>query len=171
VPGAHRPEPPEAQLVLLRRWFAGWPAPVGDLLAATDTEDLVQDRVVELRPMPEFAYPTGTGGYLLLGDAAHAMTHHLGQGVSLALEDAATLQALLHDAIPGRTVGLQLAEYGRVRRPRVLRVAQQSRRVGSVLQERGKLLTRARNAALSTFAPRLLDRATAGAAQWQPPGV
>lgn len=170
VPGAHRPEPPDAQLVLLRRWFAGWPAPISDLLAATEPGDLVHDPVVELSPMPEsFGYPVGPGGYALLGDAAHAMTHHLSQGACLALEDAATLQVLMHDAIPGRDLGERLQAYSQARRPRVVRVAQQSRRVGAVLQERGRLLTRARDMALGTLAPRLLDKASAGAAEWRPP--
>src|SRR5262249_50225295 len=42
VPGAYRPEPPAAQLTLLRRWFADWHAPIGDLLAVTEPEDLIQ---------------------------------------------------------------------------------------------------------------------------------
>jgi 2-polyprenyl-6-methoxyphenol hydroxylase-like FAD-dependent oxidoreductase len=170
VPGAHRPEPPEAQLVLLRRWFAGWPAPITELLAATEPDDLVQDPIVELRPMPDsFVFPYGTGGYALVGDAAHAMTHHLGQGGCLALEDAATLQALVLDAIPGRNLWARMQSYSEDRRPRVVRVAQQSRRVGAVLQERGRLLTRARDMALGTLAPRLLDKAAAGATDWRPP--
>ncbi len=170
VPGAHRPERPEAQLVLVRRWFAGWPAPITELLAATEPDDLVQDPVAELRPMPEsFVFPVGIGGYALVGDAAHAMTHHLSQGACLALEDAATLQALLLDAIPGRNLSERLQAYSQNRRPRVLRVAQQSRRIGAVLQERGRLLTRARDMALGRLAPRLLDRASAGATDWRPP--
>ncbi len=43
--GAARPEPPETQLALLRRWYAGWPAPVDELLAATDPADLVQREI------------------------------------------------------------------------------------------------------------------------------
>jgi len=107
----------------------------------------------------------------LLGDAAHAMTQHLGQGACLALEDAATLQALLVDAIPGRTLDLALAEYSKVRRPRAVRVSAQSRRVGSMLQARGKLAVRARDVALGRFAPRMLGRAAAAASDWRPPGT
>jgi 2-polyprenyl-6-methoxyphenol hydroxylase-like FAD-dependent oxidoreductase len=171
APGAFRPEPAEAQLVLLRRWFAGWPAPTTELLAATEPGDLVQEPVLELRPLPQsFAYPVGSGGYVLLGDAAHAMTHHLSQGACLALEDAATLQALLLEAVPGsRSLGAQLQAYSGLRRPRVARVAQVSHRIGTVLTERGRLLNRARDAALARLAPRLLDRAAATATQWRPP--
>jgi 2-polyprenyl-6-methoxyphenol hydroxylase-like FAD-dependent oxidoreductase len=171
APGARRPEPPETQLGLLRRWFAGWHAPIPALLAATEPDELVHDAVGELDPVPEsFGVPVGIGGYALLGDAAHAMTHHLGQGACLALEDAATLQAVLVDAIPGRTLGAKLGEYSRQRRPRVLRVLAQSRRVGSVLRARGKLAVRARDVAPGRFGPKVLDRAAAAASEWRPPG-
>ncbi len=52
VPGAYRPEPPATQLALVRRWFADWHAPIGDLLAATEPGDLIQHQVGELRPLP-----------------------------------------------------------------------------------------------------------------------
>jgi 2-polyprenyl-6-methoxyphenol hydroxylase-like FAD-dependent oxidoreductase len=154
VPGARRPEPPETQLGLLRRWFAGWHEPIPALLAATEPADLVHDAVGELEPMPEsFA----VGGYVLLGDAAHAMPHHLAQGASLAIEDAATLQHAL--AGPG------LDEYNKTRRLRALRVLAHNRRAAAVLQARGRFLRGAR------LAPRTLERGAAAAADWFPPPV
>ena len=162
APGAPRPEPPATQLDLLRRWFTGWPAPIGDLLAATEPDDILQDGVGELRPVPPaLSWPVGVGGYALIGDAGHAMTHYLGQGACLALEDAATLQAVVHDTIPGRTLDQGLAEYSRLRLPRVTKVAARSRRVGQAMQGQSGLGLRARNAAMGRFLPRLLDRATA----------
>jgi 2-polyprenyl-6-methoxyphenol hydroxylase-like FAD-dependent oxidoreductase len=170
VPGASRPEPPATQLGLLRRWFAGWHAPIGDLLAATEPGDLIQHQVAELRPMPRaFAFPAGPGGFVLLGDAAHAMSHHLSQGACLALEDAATLQSLLHEAIPGRTLAAALDAYTRTRRPRLARILRQSRRVGAVYSANSTLVVRARDAALGLTPNRLLGRASAAARQWNPP--
>jgi 2-polyprenyl-6-methoxyphenol hydroxylase-like FAD-dependent oxidoreductase len=169
VPGAYRPEPPAAQLVLLRRWFADWHAPIGDLLAATEPDDLIQHPTAELRPIPRaFAFPVGPGGFALVGDAAHAMSHHLGQGACLALEDAATLRSLLLDAIPDRSLGQALEEYTNQRRPWVARIVRQSRRVGAVYAANGNLVTRARNAALG-LTPRMLGRAGAVAREWRPP--
>src|SRR5256714_10294227 len=169
VPGAYRPEPPAAQLVLLRRWFADWHAPITDLLAATEPDDLIQHPTAELRPIPRaFAFPAGPGGLVLLGDAAHAMSHHLGQGACLALEDAATLRSLVPDAIPGRTLGRALEDYTNQRRPRVARIVRQSRRAGVVYAANGNLVVRARNAALG-LTPRMLGRAGAVARQWRPP--
>ncbi|MET8090956.1 NAD(P)/FAD-dependent oxidoreductase [Micromonospora sp. NPDC005220] len=164
--GAPRPEPPETQLALLRRWYAGWPAPVGALLDATDPADLVQQEVRELRPLPRaYGFPVGPGGVVLLGDAAHAMPPHLGQGACLAFEDAATLASLLREArLPDA-----VQAYDRVRRPRAATVVRQTRRMSAVLQTRGRLALRARDAALGTINTRLLSSAAASAAQWRPP--
>ncbi|MFK4246455.1 FAD-dependent monooxygenase [Micromonospora chokoriensis] len=164
--GAPRPEPPETQLALLRRWYAGWPDPIGALLDATDPADLVQQEVRELRPLPRaYGFPAGPGGVVLLGDAAHAMPPHLGQGACLAFEDAATLATLLREArLPDA-----VQAYDRVRRPRAATVVRQTRRMSAVLQTRGRLALRARDAALGTINSRLLSSAAATAAQWRPP--
>lgn len=164
--GAPRPEPPETQLALLRRWYAGWPAPIADLLDATDPADLVQQEIRELRPLPRsYGFPTGPGGVVLLGDAAHAMPPHLGQGACLAFEDAATLASLLRESrLPDAVVA-----YDRVRRPRAATVVRQTRRMSAVLKARGPLALRARDVALGALTPRLLSTAATTAAQWRPP--
>lgn len=149
APGAARPEPPATQLALLRRWFAGWHAPIEDLLASTEPDDVIQHAVADLRPVPRtFAFPCGPGGFALLGDAAHAMSPHLSRGACLALEDAAALVAALADAVPGRTLGAALGAYSRSRRPRVARIMRQSRRSGAVYSANGPLTVRARDTAL-----------------------
>ncbi|MEU9508114.1 NAD(P)/FAD-dependent oxidoreductase [Micromonospora sp. NPDC048170] len=164
--GAPRPESPETQLALLRRWYAGWPAPIADLLDATDPPDLVQQEIRELRPLPKsYGFPAGPGGVVLLGDAAHAMPPHLGQGACLAFEDAATLASLLRESrLPDAVVA-----YDRARRPRAATVVRQTRRMSAVLKARGPLALRARDAALGALSPRLLSTAATTAAQWRPP--
>lgn len=167
--GAARPESPERQLELLRRWFSGWHPPIGDLLAATQPQDLVQQEVRELRPLPRaYGFPSGPGGVVLLGDAAHAMPHHLGQGACLALEDAATLGAVTTAAAPGEALAAAVEAYSRSRRPRTASVVRQTRRMAAVIQARGRLALRARDAALGSLPPRLYGRA-ATATNWQPP--
>jgi 2-polyprenyl-6-methoxyphenol hydroxylase-like FAD-dependent oxidoreductase len=168
--GASRPESPETQLALLRRWYANWPAPIGELLAATEPDDLVQQEVRELRPLPRaYGFPAGSGGFVLLGDAAHAMPHHLGQGACLALEDAATLQSVVREAIPGEPLRAAIESYNRLRRPRTVTVVRQTRRMSAVLQARGRLALRARDAALGQITPRLLGSAATSADGWRPP--
>ncbi|MDG4827019.1 FAD-dependent monooxygenase [Asanoa sp. WMMD1127] len=168
--GAPRPEPPATQLGLLRRWYAGWPEPIADLLAATEPADLIQQEVRELRPLPRaYAFASGPGGVVLLGDAAHAMPHHLGQGACLAFEDAATLAAAVRDASTGLPLRRAIEGYDRERRPRAATMVRQTRRMSAVLQTRGRLALRARDAALGQITPRLLGSAASTAAQWRPP--
>jgi 2-polyprenyl-6-methoxyphenol hydroxylase-like FAD-dependent oxidoreductase len=169
--GAPRPEPAATQLGLLRRWFAGWHSPVADLLAATRAEDLVPQEVRELRPLPRaYGFPSGPGGVVLLGDAAHAMPHHLGQGACLAFEDVATLRSLIADAQPGPELCTAVEEYSRLRRPRTTSVVRQTRRMSAVVQARGRLALRARDAALNHMRPRILGGlAHEPAADWVPP--
>ncbi|MEV7627385.1 NAD(P)/FAD-dependent oxidoreductase [Actinoplanes sp. NPDC089786] len=168
--GAARPESPATQLALLRRWFAGWHAPVGELLAATRPEDLVPQEVRELRPLPRaYGFPSGPGGVVLLGDAAHAMPHHLGQGACLAFEDAATLRSLVAGAAPGPELTAAVEAYSRARRPRTNSVVRQTRRMSAVVQARGRLALRARDAALNSLRPRLLGHSHGPAADWVPP--
>jgi len=168
VPGAARPESSVAQLGLLRRWFAEWHAPIGDLLAATDPGELIQQDVSAVWPVPRaFAFHAGAGGYALIGDAAHAMAHHLAAGACLALEDAATLVGLVATAAPGPALRAALDAYTARRRPSVLRIGRQSRRVGAVLAApRGA--ARTRDAALG-IAPGLMGRASHAIRQFRRP--
>jgi 2-polyprenyl-6-methoxyphenol hydroxylase-like FAD-dependent oxidoreductase len=167
--GAPRPEAPATQLTLLRRWFADWHDPIGELLAATEPSDLIPQEVRELRPLPRaYGFPSGTGGVVLLGDAAHAMPHHLGQGACLAFEDAATLRLLLADPQPGPDLLAAIETYSRLRQPRTTSVVRQTRRMSAVVQARGRLALRARDAALNHMRPRILGY-THDTADWLPP--
>jgi len=168
--GAPRPEPPATQLALLRRWFDGWPAPIGELLAATEPGDLVQQEIRELRPLPRrYGFPAGPGGVVLIGDAAHAMPHHLGQGAGLACEDAVTLGSVLREAHLGPALREALESYTRIRRPRTVTIVRHTRRMAALLRARGRLALRARDAVLSAISPRLVGSATAAIVQWHPP--
>jgi 2-polyprenyl-6-methoxyphenol hydroxylase-like FAD-dependent oxidoreductase len=168
--GAPRPESPATQLDLLRRWFADWHAPIGELLAATRPEDLLPQEVRELRPLPRtYGFLSGPGGVVLLGDAAHAMPHHLGQGACLAFEDAATLRSLVADATPGDELCAAIGLYSRTRRPRTTSVVRQTRRMSAVVQARGRLALRARDAALNQLRPRILGHIHGEAADWTAP--
>jgi 2-polyprenyl-6-methoxyphenol hydroxylase-like FAD-dependent oxidoreductase len=165
VPGATRPESAAAQMALLKRRFADWHAPIGELIAATDPDDLIQHSVSELWPLPRaFAYHAGGGGYALIGDAAHAMAHHLSQGAGLALEDAAVLVQMLGQ----HPVPAALDAYTQARRPAVARVGRQSRRVGAVLTAPRSSAARTRDAALGT-APNLVGRASSALRQLRRP--
>jgi 2-polyprenyl-6-methoxyphenol hydroxylase-like FAD-dependent oxidoreductase len=171
VPGAPRPESPQMQLELLRRWFAGWHQPIQGLINATRPEELWQQALAELNPMPpRFGIGAGRGGIALLGDAAHAMTPSLGQGACLALEDAITLGTLLAEGVPGAPLDGVLSRYDRLRRRRTAKLVRQARRLGTLFGARSRLGVGARNTLLSAVPTGLLNRATAAGAGWRPPG-
>ena len=102
--GAPRPESPATQLALLRRWFAGWHAAGGRAARRHPARRTwCRRRCASCGRCPgRTASASGPGGVVLLGDAAHAMPHHLGQGACLAFEDAATLRSLVADAAARR---------------------------------------------------------------------
>ncbi|WP_406864881.1 FAD-dependent monooxygenase [Streptomyces sp. HUAS MG47] len=158
--GVRYPDP----LAELRRRFAGWHEPIPALLAATDPEAVLHHDIGELTdPLPSFA----AGRVALLGDAAHAMTPHLGQGACQALEDAVVLAASVAE---GPDVRGALARYDAERRPRTQSVARAARQAGRM----GQQLTHPAAVALRNTALRVAPSGTAVRmilrhAAWTPP--
>ncbi|MCB5179872.1 FAD-dependent monooxygenase [Streptomyces antimicrobicus] len=151
-------------LAVVTRRFASWPGPVQDLLAATRPEDVLHHDIHELAvPLPRFV----SGRVALLGDAAHAMTPHLGQGACQALEDAVTLAAELA-AGPGPEAAL--ARYDALRRPRTQAVTVAARRAGRMGQQLTHPLAVAlRNTALRLAPSGATIRTILRHADWTPP--
>ena len=88
------------------------------------------------------------GRVALLGDAAHPILPFLAQGGVMALEDAITITASLK-AHPGDPAAA-FAAYEAMRRPRVLRVQQASRRNGKIYHQSGPFAF-ARNLAMRSM--------------------
>jgi salicylate hydroxylase len=107
----------------LRASFEGFAAPVTALLEQVDSTFWwgLYDR----EPLVEWT----RGRLALLGDAAHPMLPHLGQGANQSVEDAFALAAVLRDASPA-DVPAALRRYARVRRRRTDVVQANSRRNG-----------------------------------------
>jgi salicylate hydroxylase len=80
------------------------------------------------------------GRLTLLGDAAHPMLPHLGQGVNQALEDAVALATLLGACFDPAGVSRALALYEQLRRERTARVQLGSRRNGAGYDSFGSAL-------------------------------
>ena len=142
------PGDPEA----LRREFAGWDPRIGALLRQVQTtfRSALHDRDPS---------PTWTRGRLtLLGDAAHAMLPHLGQGANQSIEDGMALATILANASRETIPGALLA-YERLRRERAAKVQSGARENGLRYDSfRGDLTIRdAEIAAHAEFRKRLYD--------------
>jgi salicylate hydroxylase len=118
--------------------FAGWDPVIGQVIAAisgpggSGFQWGMYDRV----PLPRWS----SGRLTLLGDAAHPMLPHLGQGVNQALEDAVALATLLGASTSPTGVPHALAAYEGLRRDRTARVQLGSRRQGAGYDSSGSQL-------------------------------
>jgi len=75
----------------LKRRFGRWHDPIPDLIGAVSPDRVLHDDVYWIAdPLPAYH----RGRVALLGDAAHAMTPHLGQGACQAIEDAVVLASV-----------------------------------------------------------------------------
>jgi salicylate hydroxylase len=107
----------------LAREFAGWDPMVEAVIAQVTTP--FRWDLYDREPLP-----TWTRGRLtLLGDAAHPMLPHLGQGANQSIEDGMALATILARA-DRTTVPAALAAYERLRRERVAQVQRGARENG-----------------------------------------
>ena len=107
----------------LRREFDGWDARVGEVLE--QVEKTFRWALYDRDPLP-----TWTKGRLtLLGDAAHPMLPHLGQGANQSIEDGMALATILDQVSTATAPGALLA-YDRLRRERVADVQLGARQNG-----------------------------------------
>lgn len=108
---------------LLRQAFAGWDPRIGQVLAQVDKT--FRWALYDREPLTTWS----RGRLTLLGDAAHPMLPHLGQGANQAIEDGMALATLLAQA-DATSVPAALRVYERLRRERVADIQQGARRNG-----------------------------------------
>jgi len=108
---------------VLRREFAGWDPRIEQLLQHVQTT--FRWALYDREPLP-----TWTRGRLtLLGDAAHPMLPHLGQGANQSIEDGMALATILERA-DRATAPAALLAYEHLRRERVAQVQRGARENG-----------------------------------------
>jgi len=117
----------EGRLQRLRGRFAAYGEPIQDYLAALERDEQIHCGPIEWVE----ACSWYRGRIVLIGDAAHASSPMMGQGGSMAMEDALVLAELLQATVE---VGSALAMFAERRKPRVDWVQQQSRAIGEMLR-------------------------------------
>ncbi len=108
---------------VLRREFAGWDPRIGSLLSQVQAS--FRWALYDREPLPIWT----RGRLTLLGDAAHPMLPHLGQGANQSIEDGMTLATILARA-DRATAPAALFAYERLRRERVALVQRGARENG-----------------------------------------
>jgi len=107
----------------LRAEFEGWDPRIEEMLSQVD--HCFRWALYDREPLPRWA----DGRLALLGDAAHPMLPHLGQGANQAIEDGMALATILSKACK-RTVVSALRMYEKIRRERVAEIQLGARKQG-----------------------------------------
>jgi salicylate hydroxylase len=105
--------------------YAGWDKPVQDTIKALD--ETFRWGIYDRAPLPYWS----TGRITLMGDAAHPMVPHVGQGAGQSIEDGFTLAVLLEGCSTGE-VGDRLKLYEAIRRERTSKVQALARAAGKL---------------------------------------
>ncbi|KAJ7166349.1 hypothetical protein C8R43DRAFT_985591 [Mycena crocata] len=99
------------------------------MLASATTPDVW--RIRDLERLPDW----NSGKAILVGDAAHAVTPHFGQGCNIAIEDGEALGYFLTDLSSPAQIPAALESFQAIRVPRAHMVQFASRQVGGLLSE------------------------------------
>jgi 2-polyprenyl-6-methoxyphenol hydroxylase-like FAD-dependent oxidoreductase len=165
VPAGARPGD---ELAELKRRFGGWHDPIPGLIGSVSPDAVLHDDVYWMaEPLPAYH----RGRVAVLGDAAHAMTPHLGQGACQAIEDAVVLASVAGTGT-GAGAAPDLAAYTAARLRRTRMVARGSYRATRLTGLTSRPATALRNAGASLaghLGPRLMLRQLAPIAAWTPP--
>jgi 2-polyprenyl-6-methoxyphenol hydroxylase-like FAD-dependent oxidoreductase len=125
---------PQGELAYLIERFASWADPIPALLAATDPQDVLHNDLYDR----DQARQLSRGPVLVVGDAAHPMRPHLGQGGCQGIEDAAILARFVDS---DSDIATAFARFAAFRRPRVRAIVRESAMVGRIVNLRPAFLS------------------------------
>lgn len=128
----------DAQKQELLRQFEEFAPLVRELISQTSEADVTRSRLADLLPLKAWY----EGRVCLLGDAAHGMAPHLGQGAGQAIEDAWVMAAFL-DQYKHPTMAF--SAFQQSRKKQVDRIGRVSHRLGQWSQYENSLLVGLRN--------------------------
>jgi 2-polyprenyl-6-methoxyphenol hydroxylase-like FAD-dependent oxidoreductase len=124
---------PQGELAYLRTRFASWADPIPAVLAATDPDGVLRNDLYDRDQARQWT----RGPVVVVGDAAHPMRPHLGQGGCQGLEDAAVLARFVEG---DDNLAAAFARFAAFRRPRVRCLVRESKLIGQIVNMRPALL-------------------------------
>jgi 2-polyprenyl-6-methoxyphenol hydroxylase-like FAD-dependent oxidoreductase len=125
---------PQGELNYLKATFASWADPIPAVLAATDPDDVLRNDLYDRDQARQWS----RGPVVVLGDAAHPMRPHLGQGGCQGIEDAAVLARFVDG---DDNLAAAFARFSAFRRPRVHPLVRESKLIGQIVNMRPALLS------------------------------
>ena len=125
---------PQGELTYLNTRFGSWADPIPAVLAATDPMDVVHNDLYDRDQARQWS----RGPVLVVGDAAHPMRPHLGQGGCQGIEDAAILARFVDG---DGDLGTAFARFAEFRRPRVRSLVRESALIGRIVNLRPAFLS------------------------------
>jgi 2-polyprenyl-6-methoxyphenol hydroxylase-like FAD-dependent oxidoreductase len=125
---------PHGELAYLRARFASWTDPIPEVLAKTAPDDVLHNDLYDRDQARQWS----RGPVVAVGDAAHPMRPHLGQGGCQGIEDAAILGAFVDESVDLATA---FGRFSAFRRPRVRSLVRESKLIGQVVNLRPAFLS------------------------------
>ena len=125
---------PQGELEYLKTRFGSWAEPLPALLAATDPDVVLRNDLYDR----DEARVWSKGPIVLVGDAAHPMRPHLGQGGCQGLEDAAILVDFVDQSSDLTTA---FAGFATFRKPRAKALTRESAMIGGIVNLRPAFLS------------------------------
>ncbi|PXX10499.1 FAD-dependent oxidoreductase [Mycolicibacterium moriokaense] len=122
------------ELRYLKARFASWADPIPAVLAATNPDEILRNDLYDRAEAKRWS----RGPVLVVGDAAHPMRPHLGQGGCQGLEDAALLARFVDG---DDDLAAAFARFAAFRRPRVRAVVRESKLIGQMVNLRPAFLS------------------------------
>ncbi len=117
---------PRGELNYLKEKFGTWAEPIPTVLAATDPGCVLQNDLYDRDTARQWA----RGPIVAVGDAAHPMRPHLGQGGCQGLEDAAILASFVDVT---DDLAAAFGRFATFRRPRVRSMVRESKMIGQIV--------------------------------------
>ncbi|WP_414042372.1 FAD-dependent monooxygenase [Macrococcus sp. EM39E] len=135
----------------LLHYFKNFPDAVVETINKTMGDPIHHD-IYDINPLKTFSKDR----VVLIGDAAHATTPNMGQGASLAIEDAICLT----NQINKYPIDEALKSYDKLSVNHTKKVILKSRQIGKSAQLQNKMLIKVRNQALKLMPISLLEKQT-----------